>query len=48
MAKKIKKIKIRNLAAVSAWTRGGAGSHGDAKKAKNKKACRGKVGGSHE
>ena len=39
----IKKIKARNWLAVHAHQRGGAGSHGDLKKQKSKKACRGKV-----
>ena len=38
-----KKLKSRNWLAVHAHQRGGAGSHGDLKKQKSKKACRGKV-----
>ena len=47
MAKKIKKLKAavkrRNLVAVAAFQRSGAGRHPDKKKAMSKKACRGKV-----
>ena len=46
MAKKIKKPKtpkVRNLVAVAAFQRSGAGRHTDRKKAASKKACRGKV-----
>ena len=38
-----KKVKIRNWTAVAAFQRSGAGHHGDKKKEKSKKACRGKV-----
>lgn len=35
--------KTRNWIAVRAFSRGGAGSHGDKKKQKNKSLCRGKI-----
>ena len=35
--------KTRNWGAVAAHFKTGAGSHGDKKKAANKKACRGRV-----
>ena len=35
--------KTRNLDMLGLILRNGAGSHGDEKKARNKKACRGKV-----
>lgn len=46
MAKKTKKPrtpKTRNLVAVAAFQRSGAGRHTDKKKAASKKACRGRV-----
>ena len=46
MARKIKKPKApkaRNLVAVAAFQRSGAGRHPDKKKAASKKACRGRV-----
>ena len=46
MASKIKrprKVKGRNWLAVHAHLRGGAGSHGDARKQASKRKCRGKV-----
>ncbi len=42
MSKKNKQAKARNWLAVHAFQRSGAGNHGDKKKEKNKKACRGK------
>ena len=38
-----KRSKTRNLDMLGLILRNGAGSHGDEKKARNKKACRGKV-----
>ena len=46
MSRKIKKPKApktRNLVAVAAFQRSGAGRHTDKKKAASKKACRGRV-----
>ena len=43
MAKKNKTPKTRNWLAVHAHFKSGAGHHGDKKKEKSKKACRGKV-----
>ena len=40
-----KRVKARNLDVLGLILRNGAGSHGDARKAANKKACRGKVRG---
>jgi len=41
--KKKKQPKKRNWLAVHAFQRSGAGHHGDKKKKRNKRACRGKV-----
>jgi len=41
--KKGKAPKERNWLAVHAFQRSGAGHHGDKKKQRNKRACRGKV-----
>ncbi len=41
--KKGKKPKARNIIAVAAIVRSGAGRHKDRKKQANKRACRGKV-----
>jgi hypothetical protein len=38
-----KKVKARNIVAVAAIVRSGAGRHVDRKKQANKRACRGKV-----
>ena len=40
---KMKKPKRRNIIAVAARSRSGAGHHPDKKKRANKRACRGKV-----
>jgi len=40
---KTKKPKARNIIAVAAIVRSGAGRHKDRKKQANKRACRGKV-----
>ena len=40
---KMKKPKRRNIIAVAARSRSGAGHHKDRKKEANKRACRGKV-----
>ena len=42
MAKKTQKPKTRNWMAVQAHFKGGAGNHGDKKKAASKNACRNK------
>jgi hypothetical protein len=38
-----KKVKARNIVAVAAIVRSGAGRHLDRKKESNKRVCRGKV-----
>tara|TARA_Y100000310_G_C20522108_1_gene734186 strand:- start:836 stop:1048 length:213 start_codon:yes stop_codon:yes gene_type:complete len=38
-----KRRKVRNLDVLGLILRNGSGSHGDEKKRRNKKACRGKV-----
>ena len=43
MKNKTKIPKKRNWLAVRAFSRGGAGSHGDKKKKRNKTLCRGKI-----
>jgi hypothetical protein len=43
MSKKQKSPKTRNWLAVRAFQRSGAGNHGDEKKKRNKKKCRGRV-----
>jgi len=40
---KMKKVKRRNIIAVAARSRSGAGRHPNRKKVANKRACRGKV-----
>ncbi len=42
-ASKSQERRVRNWLAVRAHFKTGAGSHGDKKKANNKKACRGQV-----
>jgi hypothetical protein len=37
------RVKVRNLDVLGLILRNGAGSHGDEKKRRSKKACRGKV-----
>ena len=46
--KSLKPVKQRNWLAVHAFNRGGAGTHGDDKKKKDKYACRGKLRGEHD
>jgi len=41
--KNTKKVKARNIVAIAAITRSGAGRHTDRKKQANKRACRAKV-----
>jgi hypothetical protein len=42
---KAQERRVRNWLAVRAHFKTGAGSHGDKKKANNKKACRGRIRG---
>jgi hypothetical protein len=41
--KNTKKVKARNIVAIAAIVRSGAGRHTDRKKQANKRACRAKV-----